>query len=289
MIVDPKNINQYLPSVNFKVEPKRLIPYLQEAQMEIADKILGNDIEELLEKSEDESLNELKNLACRAICVTAYLNAIPEMDLQLSEAGFVVASNEAFKPASKERVERLMQSLRHRESASLDNLLVFLVHNSKDDASPIKDWRGSRQFSYFSQTPVFTMAEFERFTLADGIDEYCSRLSWNKFYSYIPIMKANLYTTVAYYISGSYIRDVMERLRDAEPILNIERQVLAHVQSAVIAGAMDKRDIMIEEAISARKIMVDNIDQFPIFYKSDSYQLPEKSISGTGGISNFLV
>lgn len=285
MIVDPKNISQYLPSINFKVEPKRLIPYLVEAQREITDRILGYDIEELLVENSDDNLSELKNLASRAICVTAYLSAIPEMDLQLSEAGFVVASSEAFSPASKERVERLMYSLRRRKSAALDNLLVFLVNNSKDDASPIKDWRGSRQFSYFSQTPVLSLAEFERFNLI----EVSCELSWDKFYSYIPIMKANLHSTVAYYISDTYILNLMERLRDAEPILDVERQVLVHIKTAIIAGAMDKRNIMIEEAITARKIMIDNIDQFPIFYKSDSYQLPEKSISGTGGVSNFLV
>jgi len=285
MIVDPKNISQYLPSINFKVEPKRLISYILEAQREITDRILGYDIEELLVENSDDNLSELKNLACRAISITAYLNAIPEMDLQLSEAGFVVASNEAFKPASKERIERLMESLRHRKSAALDNLLVFLVHNSKDDASPIKDWRGSRQFVYFSQTPVLTLAEFERFNLIDkSVD-----LSWDKFYSYIPIMKGNLYSTVAYYISGSYIRDVMERIRDNEPILDNERQVLSHIKAAIIAGAMEKRDVLIQESISARKIMVDNIDMFPIFYNSSSYHLPETSISGTGGVSNFLI
>ena len=285
MIVDPKNINQYLPSVNFKVDSVRFVPYLQEAEMDITDKILGCEIADMLANSEKEDLNELKNLACRAISITAYLNAIPEMDLQLSEAGFVVASNEAFSPASKERVERLMHSLRRRRSATLDNLLVFLVNNSIGDASPIKDWRGSRQFSYFSQTPVLSLAEFERFNLI----EVSCELSWDKFYSYIPIMKANLHSTVAYYISDTYILNLMERLRDAEPILDVERQVLANIKGAIIAGAMDSRNIMIEEAITARKIMIDNIGQFPIFYKSDSYQLPEKSISGTGGVSNFLI
>lgn len=285
MIVDPKNISQYLPSVNFKVDSVRFVPYLQEAEIEITDKILSCEIADMLAISDDESLSELKNLACRAISITAYLNAIPEMDLQLSEAGFVVASNEAFKPASKERVERLMHSLRRRKSSALDNLLVFLVNNSKDDVSPIKDWRGSRQFSYFSQTPVLSLAEFERFNLI----EVSCELSWDKFYSYIPIMKANLHSTVAYYISDIYILNLMERLRDAEPILDVEIQVLVHIKGAIIAGAMDSRNIMIEEAITARKIMIDNIGQFPIFYKSDSYQLPEKSISGTGGVSNFLV
>lgn len=284
MIVDPKNISQYLPSVNFKVDSVRFVPYLQEAELEITDKILSCDIADMLANSDNEDLSELKNIVCRAISITAYLNAIPEMDLQLSEVGFVVASNEAFKPASKERVERLMESLRRRKSSALDSLLVFLVHNSKDDASPVKDWRGSRQFAYFSQTPVLTMAEFERFSRLDVPVE-----SWDKFYSYIPIMKANLHSTVAYYISDTYILNLMERFRDAEPILDVERQVLVHIKTAIIAGAMDSRNIMIEEAITARKIMIDNIGQFPIFYKSDSFQLPEKSISGTGGVSNFLV
>lgn len=285
MIVDPKNISLYLPSINFKVDSVRFVPYLQEAEIEITDKILSCEIADMLAFSDDESLSELKNLACRAISITAYLNAIPEMDLQLSEAGFVVASNEAVKPASKERVERLMESLRRRKSSALDSLLVFLVHNSKDDASPVKDWRGSRQFAYFSQTPVLTMAEFERFNLIDkSID-----LSWDKFYSYIPIMKGNLYSTVAYYISGSYIRDVMERIRDNEPILDNERQVLSHIRASIVAGAMEYRNTMIDEAITARKIMVDNIQDFPIFYNSASYQLPTTSIAGTGGVSNFLI
>ena len=284
MIVEPKNISQYLPSVNFKVDSVRFVPYLQEAEMDITDKILSCEIADLLATSDNEDLNELKNLACRAISITAYLNAIPEMDLQLSEAGFVVASNEAFKPASKERVERLMESLRRRKSVALDSLLVFLVHNSKDDASPVKDWRGSRQFAYFSSTPVFSMAEFERFNRLDAAVE-----SWNEFYSYIPIMKARLYSTVAYYISDAYIRDVMERLRDAEPILDTEKQVLSHIKAAIVAGAMECEKIMTEESITARRIMLSNIDQFPIFYKSDSYQLPECSIAGTGGVSNFLI
>ena len=287
MIVDPKNISQYLPSINFKVEPKRLISYIVEAQREITDRILGYDIEELLVENSDDNLSELKNLACRAISITAYLNAIPEMDLQLSEAGFVVASNEAVKPASKERVERLMESLRNRKSAAIDNLLVFLVHNSIDDASPVKDWRGSRQFAYISQTPVMTLAEFKKNILAIG--DINSDLDWEQFYSLIPLMNANLHNTIAYYISDVYIRDVMERIRDAEPILDIEKQVISHIKTAIVAGALEHRNTMVQEAISARKIMVDNAHFFPLFHSSDSYQLPTTSIAGTGGVSNFLI
>jgi hypothetical protein len=287
MIVDPKNISQYLPSINFKVEPKRLISYIVEAQREITDRILGYDIEELLAENSDDNLSELKNLACRAISITAYLNAIPEMDLQLSEAGFVVASNEAVKPASKERVERLMESLRNRKSAAIDNLLVFLVHNSIDDASPVKDWRGSRQFAYISQTPVMTLAEFKKNILAIG--DINSDLDWEQFYSLIPLMNANLHNTIAYYISDVYIRDVMERIRDAEPILDIEKQVISHIKTAIVAGALEHRNTMVQESISARKIMVNNAHFFPLFHSSDSYQLPTTSIAGTGGVSNFLI
>ncbi|MBR5146444.1 MAG: hypothetical protein IKW54_02320 [Bacteroidales bacterium] len=286
MIVDPKNITQYLPSVNFKVDSRRFTPYLQEAELEIVDKLISCEIADMLACSEDENLTELKNLASRAICVTAYLDAVPEMDLQLSEAGFVVASNEAVKPASKERVERLMESLKNRKSASLDNLLVFLVHNSIDDASPVKDWRGSRQFAHISQTPVMTLAEFKKNIL--DIGNVNSDLDWRQFYSLIPLMNSHLHNTVAYYISDVYIRDVMERLRDAEPILDIEKQVLSHIKTAIVAGAMERRNIMIQESISARKIMVDNAHFFPLFLDSGSYQLPTTNIAGTGGVSNFL-
>lgn len=291
MIVNVNNIGQYLPSVNFKFDTKRFIPFLQSAQDEIEDKIIGFDLGQELDLSnidapEDEVWLNLKNLVCRAICITAYINAIPEMDLQLSEAGFVVASNDAVKPASKERVEKLTQSLKNRKSVIFDSLLVFLVHNSIDDASPIKDWRGSRQFIYLSQTPVLSLSEFKKNIL--DISDVNSDLDWRQFYSLIPLMTAHLHNTVAYYISDVYIRDVMERLRDAEPILDIEKQVLSHVKTAIVAGALEHRKTMVEEAISARKIMVDNIQDFPIFYNSASYQLPTTSIAGTGGVSNFL-
>ena len=286
MIVDPKNISQYLPSVNFKVDSVRFVPYLQEAEMDITDKILGCEIADMLANSENEDLNELKNLACRAISITAYLNAIPEMDLQLSEAGLVVASNEAFKPASKERVERLMESLRRRKSAALDSLLVFLVHNSIDDASPVKDWRGSRQFAYFSQTPIFTLAKFENFSLDLGVN---IKMDWDKFYSVIPVMNETLRSEVAYYVSNEYIDNVMERLRDAEPILVIEKNVVGYIRRAIVSAALGKKELIMEMSIKARNIMLSNIDQFPIFYKSDSYRLPENSLAGTGGVSNFLV
>lgn len=289
MIVDPKNISQYLPSVNFKVESKRFVPYLEEAQREITEKILGNDIEELLENSDSEDLSELKNLACRAISVTAYLDAVPEMDLQLSEAGFVVASNEAFKPASKERVERLMKSLRRRKTAALDNLLVFLVQNSKDDASPVRDWRGSRQFLLFSLTPVFSFAEFEKYSIIAGVDESRLKTEWNEFYQLIPTMAVALRKIVAYYVSNEYIDNIRERFCDAEPMLAVERQVIECIARSVVAAVLGEEKIARDTAITARKIMLSNIDQFPIFYKSDSYRLPESSIAGTGGVSNFLI
>ena len=66
-------------------------------------------------------------------------------------------------------------------------------------------------------------------------------------------------------------------------------QVLSHIRASIVAGAMEYRNTMIDEAITARKIMVDNIQDFPIFYNSASYQLPTTSIAGTGGVSNFLI
>lgn len=280
MIVDPNNISNYLPSVNFKVDNRKFVPFLKEAEIYVTDKIIGCDIADTLMENNKE-MSELKNLVSRAICVKAYLDAVPELDLQLSEAGFVVASNEAFKPASKERVERLMQSLRQRLSSSLDNLLVFLIHNSKDDASPLSQWRGTRQFAWFAQTPVMSMAEFSQYSILRLED-------WEKFYNAIPAMKKALDTTVAYYVSLEWITDVMERIRDVEPLYVTEAKALLYVKKAIVAELSDHKCHVRDYAILARRVMLANIEEFPIFRNSDSYQLPESSIEGTGGIANFL-
>ncbi len=61
--------------------------------------------------------------AHRVICLHAYLEALPHLDLVLTENGFGVVSNQNVAPASRDRVLRLAQQVRDSRDDAVDDLL----------------------------------------------------------------------------------------------------------------------------------------------------------------------
>lgn len=82
---------------------------------------------------------------CRmALAADAMLHAVPQLDLILTPNGFGIVNNQNVVPASKERIERLLQAL---EKTRDDALAVILTMLPSAHA-----WVGSEQFNYFAGT-----------------------------------------------------------------------------------------------------------------------------------------
>lgn len=64
--------------------------------------------------------------AHRVICLHAYLEALPHLDLVLTENGFGVVSNQNVAPASSDRVLRLAQQVRDSRDDAIDDLIDAL-------------------------------------------------------------------------------------------------------------------------------------------------------------------
>ena len=94
MIAKSSDIQMYLPNVNWKMNTSRLDDFLETAQSELTERVLGTDLEGVLEAAVPEGGTDshvvLRSLVKRVLCQAAFLDAIPILDLQLSEAGFVV-------------------------------------------------------------------------------------------------------------------------------------------------------------------------------------------------------
>ena len=79
---------------------------------------------------EDIASNELLNYYQRVVCSLAAYNAIPEIDLVITDNGFGVVSNNNVVPASSERVSALREQLYHQYSDADDILFEKLLNTS---------------------------------------------------------------------------------------------------------------------------------------------------------------
>ena len=132
-----KNITQaqkFLPSLNLTLESNRFDDFFSRAQEWLVSHIVGSAIEDVLEADvsiADVDLHkELRTMCRRVIAEKALLDAIPEMDMQLTEAGFAVQDNDDFSPASAQRVDRLLAKMPERIAADVDALVRFLMKTS---------------------------------------------------------------------------------------------------------------------------------------------------------------
>ena len=275
-----EQVQKYLPSFNFKVKVDRLKDFLSRAQEWLVDHILGEDIEEKLEdeigESEPDPHEKLRTLTSRVICELAYLTAIGELDLQLSEVGFVVQNNDQMSPASQQRTDRLVQSLHDRLAADCDAIVNYLL---KDAA--YEEWRGTEQFTYLTEAfmPTMTIVRLHSPSMIQ-------LAKWQDFYELIPKMVEALHGPVAKYISIDEVDALLELYRDAEltptqsaSLRWIRMSVMAHVTGSPTAT---------HYAIEARLWMQQHESDFPEFVNSDRYELPKPFDFGEGTVANLL-
>ncbi len=88
--------------------------------------------------------NNTRTLTSQLIVALALINAIPSLDLVLTPNGFGVVSNQNVAPASKERVERLIASLKIVRDDCILALLKVLPS--------LSDWLTTAQAEFFGAT-----------------------------------------------------------------------------------------------------------------------------------------
>ena len=275
-----EQVQKYLPSFNLKVKVDRIRDFLDRAQQWMVEHVIGDDIEELLEIDIEEGAPDpherLRTLASRAICAKAYIDLVAEMDLQLSEAGFVVQNNGQMSPASQQRTANLVQSLHNRLCADADSLVKLLLKDAAYD-----DWHCTDQFAYLTEAFMPTTA-----IVRQNAPTAMQIANWQDFYDMVPRMVEALRGPVASYISTDEIDRLLEMYRDQD-LLEVHRKALRWVRMAVMAHVTDASNAD-RFAIEARQWMLKHGSSFPEFVGSDRYELPEPFSFGEGTVANAL-
>lgn len=284
-----KDAVKFLPSLNLTLENDRLQDFFRRAQEWLTAHIIGDDLETTLETevdmTADDSHADLRLLCQRVIAEMALLAAIPEMDMQLTEAGFAVQNNDEMIPASAQRVDRLLARLPERIANDIDALVRYLMGNSATNEAAYSNWRGTDQFKYL--TAVF-MPLFEEYKA------YChgltrkeeETLTYDDFYVIIPLMSRELREAAAYHVSKAEIDRLVELYR-GNSLLEIHRKAIVCLKDCAVAAFRYDTKRASDAAKQAREVMLSDPDSFPAFKASDAFNKPAVNLDG-GKLVNML-
>lgn len=277
-----KQAQEFLPSLNLSEDNKRFNNFFRRAQEWLVEHIIGESIEEVLETDlevgQNDSHKDLRVLCQRVIAEKALLDAIPEMDMQLTEAGFAVQSNDKMTPASAQRVDRLMAKMPERIANDMDALVRYLMKCSTEDAA-YDYWRSTEQFELLTGAFMPLFEEFNKLTIP-------AAKTYEEFYAALFPMSKAMKKTAAYYVSGEEVDRLLELYRDGDA-LQVHRLAIAELKG-VAAAAFRKDDKTARNyAISAREVMLLEPDSFPAFKASSAFNSPTVNLDG-GKMVNFL-
>lgn len=150
--LDNERLRQLVPNVIYEVKGEtplidKLRPFIETARAWLVKEIIGQT---LVVDS-----NPVYDFAEKIIVYRAFADAIPSLDVSLSPAGFSVINTDGRAPASKERVERLVASLRSFVDSNLPVLLTML--------NQLEEWRGSDIGKWWRATFICNIEDVLRF------------------------------------------------------------------------------------------------------------------------------
>lgn len=147
IIKDESQLRRYLPNAFATVEGEvtlydKVLPYLAESETWLQTGMTGRAV--LINLTDRAETDEVRTEACRAVVCNALMHAIPALDVVLTPNGFGIVSNQNLSPASKERVQRLIDTMEMQRDDAVIHLMKFL-HTDPN-------WRQCEVFPFWSQT-----------------------------------------------------------------------------------------------------------------------------------------
>lgn len=272
-----EQVQKYLPSINFKVDIDRLTDFLDRGEQWLTDSIIGDAIRATINadvpQNSPDPHADLRKICSRVICEYAYLTVAAEMDLQLSEAGFVVQDNASFAPASQQRTERLISSLNMRLNIDCDELVKYLMDKSTGDNAPYEAWRQTPQFEYLTRSFLSTRMQLSRhLTYGNNIG------NWQDFFNGIVMMANGINEFAADYVSMEEIIHLRDLYR-SNAANEVQQAAIGMLQDIAADCFVKDSAAARQAAIRARRIMQGSPDDFPMFKERGGMPLPDVSFN----------
>jgi len=270
MIVNTiEQIKAVISNIAAEVEFADFESYIQSAESWIENSILGSTIYNSLETGTEPD-QALIRLTTNTIVLKAYSIGIPFMDLIQTQNGFGVVSDKNRSPASKNRVERLIQHTDKRLDIEIEWLLNYLEDNSEFH----NDWKSSPAYSLLSDCLINTSREFKRLVKFEG--------NRNEFLLLKPVLISQSTLFIAPAISQEYLDELISK-QNNNTLSADDEKVLPSIKQALACHITNRRDLSYSLLSNAAAIIENDPDAFPTYAAS-----PEKIVNDDKGFANEL-
>jgi len=201
-----KNLEQFQKAIPTAVAIENFSdvePYIRSAELWIKNQVLGKDLYDLVDGDTfaDEDLLQF----CRSVIGNhSFWDAIPFLDLVLTNNGFAVISAQNKVPASKERVDRLRENCLVRRDSEVELLIAFL-----EDHPDFHDkWKGSPAYSVMTDCLIRTATELQQYGNWEGTRRDFLKLR--------PKLIQETMTRLEPVFSKDYIDELIKKQRDGD-------------------------------------------------------------------------
>ena len=163
LITSNEQLNALLPNIQVTVTGEtplidKLSPFLSATEKWLSDVFTSGPVFDTICQLAEE--NALRIATTQAVIYEAFRRAVPHLDIILTPNGFGIVSNTNIAPASKERINRLLDALLDNRDAALSQVLSLLPAES--------GWLGTKQAQFFAATMFPNMEVTLRFPKVSG-------------------------------------------------------------------------------------------------------------------------
>lgn len=268
MIVNTiEQIKAVLSNIAAEVEFADFESYVKSAEAWIENSILGSTIYNSLDTGIEPD-QALVRLSTNVIVLKAYSIGIPFMDLIQTSSGFGVVSDKNRSPASKNRVDRLIQHTEKR----LDTEMEWLINYLEDNSEFHTDWKSSPVYSLLSDCLISTSREFKRLVKFEG--------NRNEFLFLKPVLISQSTLFIAPAISQAYVDELILK-QNAATLTDADKTVLPSIKQALACHVSNREDLSFSLLSNVSAIIENDPDSFPTYNGS-----PEKAVKDDKGFSN---
>lgn len=155
MITSIEDFIKYIPTAR-GTHFEDIEVFIQEGLLWPQTEIFGSDLVKSVEASEDSDLNRIFN---SIIALKAYSSAIPFLDVVQTSNGFAVVNNANVVPASRERVDKLLQWVNERLYFHVDSLIEYVSAN----ATLLAEWRKFHKYNFLTELVFWNGNEFMQY------------------------------------------------------------------------------------------------------------------------------
>lgn len=275
IITSDEQLRRLIPHVLATVEGEatlfeKLTPFLETSEQWLRQNFIPDDLFETIAAaseaaetaSDSAAIVALKKPVEKVIATHAFMSAVPSLDLVLTPNGFGIVSNTNIVPASKERIERLLDSLEAERDTNIEQLLLRLASRN--------NWQQSTQGKYFAATLFPFLGLCRRLAIREHI--------WDKYQQLhdrlIKIENVLAETYFSHEQMTVFRQHVMNQMRECNPL---EEHVIRSLQSLVMMLVSDMQ-VHPQSFYDLVNIMREHSDIFLAWHSSTTAKLYSPAI-----------